>query len=132
MSQFTLNKSQRLKSRKTIETLFKKGKSFSVFPFRVVYVLHNNEAPVTEPVLAGFSVSNRYFKRAVKRNRIKRLMREAFRLQKLKLIEKMQSNKSLNVFFIYTHNELPEFDTCMKKMQIALTKLQGIVDEKNQ
>ncbi len=131
MAQFTLNKNQRLKSRKAIEALFKQGKSFSVFPFRVVYTLQEAEANIAEPILAGFSVSTRYFKRAVKRNRIKRLMREAYRLQKLPLLQKMPANKSLHLFFIYVHSEVPIFDVCFKKMSLTLSKLEAIVDEKN-
>ena len=79
---YTLNKDDRLKSRKAIEYLFKEGKSFSIFPLRVLYTINAASEKPTNNLRAGFSVSTRNFKKAVDRNRIKRLLREAYRLQK--------------------------------------------------
>ena len=93
---YKLGKQARLKSRKVIDCLFKDGKSFTVFPFRVIYQF--TKLPVTPDAFqlqAGFSVSKRHFKKAVDRNRIKRLMREAYRLQKNELetnIQKLPAN----------------------------------------
>ena len=77
---FTLGKQERLKSRKLIGRLYEEGEVLKVFPFRMVYIQteHNSKFPVQ----AGVSVPKRNFKRAVDRNRIKRLMRESYRLQK--------------------------------------------------
>jgi len=96
----TLGKNERLKSRKQIEQLFSKGKKFSITPFRVYYVFNETSNP---PLQSGVGVSNKNFKNAVDRNRIKRLVREAFRLQKISLQEKLKERKGqLIVFFIYT------------------------------
>lgn len=95
---YKLGKQARLKSRKAIDQLFKDGKSFTVFPFRVIYQF--TKLPVSPDAFqlqAGFSVSKRHFKKAVDRNRIKRLMREAYRLQKNELetnIQKLPANGS--------------------------------------
>ena len=86
MPQFSFLRSERLKSRKLIEQAFSKGKTIAVYPLRLVYT----EATLPEgagPVQAGFSVPRRAFRSAVRRNRIKRQMREAFRLNKKSLLE---------------------------------------------
>ena len=88
--QFTLKKDERLKRRKIIEQLFSEGRAVTAFPIRVQYKMVDQ---LTEPLQAGFSVSSRNFKRAVDRNRIKRLMREAYRLQKLPLEQALQTKE---------------------------------------
>lgn len=124
---FTLSPKERLKSRKIIERLFKEGKSFSHFPFRVIYVENENAEMALQ---AGFTVSARNFKKAVDRNRIKRLMREAYRLQKNRLREHLEeSRKSIAVFFVYTGNELPQYDFVFQKINTALQRLEKLVKE---
>ena len=80
---FGLGKRERLKSRKQIDNLFAEGKSFAVFPIRVTYSFMPTDGDAL--VQIGVTVSKRNFKKAVDRNRIKRLFREAYRLQKAEL-----------------------------------------------
>ncbi|HTQ65221.1 MAG TPA: ribonuclease P protein component [Puia sp.] len=123
-----MNKSARLKSRKLIEELFNDGKSFSYAPFKVFY-LHTQTDVFLQ---AGFGVSAKSFKRATDRNRIKRLTREAYRLQKKDLDEKLKVNHwHLAVFFIYIGKEIPEYPLIFKKMGSILKKLIQIADENN-
>jgi ribonuclease P protein component len=124
--QFTLGKKERLKSRKQIERLFNEGKKFVVSPFRIFFLVHAQQAmDGKQSVLQlGVGVSGKNFKRAVDRNRIKRLTREAWRLQNKELKEKLKlSGRQLNVFFIYTGRELPEYKSLSGKVAIALNKL---------
>lgn len=124
--QFTLGKDERLKSRKAIEQLFKDGKSFAVTPFRVYY------SPGALALQFGVGVSTRNFKKAVDRNRIKRLMREAYRLKKNSLqLSLMEKHKGLNLFFIYTGKELPDYKLVSGKVNIILEKLLKLLNENN-
>ena len=123
----TFKKEEKLKSGKLIELLFKKGLSFSNFPFKILYLFTKNNIA---PLQAGFAVSTKKFKHAVDRNRIKRLIREAYRLQKNELTGVLKFHeKFLIVFFIYTGNEIPEYVDVYEKMQSALIRLNKIVDE---
>ena len=130
--QFTLGKEERLKSRKQIEQLFDKGKSIVITPFRVYFLIDEmlNAQRSMFNVQFGVGVSARNFKKAVDRNRIKRLTREAWRLQKNEIAKKAkEAQRQLNVFFIYTGKELPDFKTVKDKVAIALKKLADKIDE---
>lgn len=129
----TLNKNQRLKSRKTIDALFKNGRSFSVYPFRVLYIIRPFESaaekklqiPATAPSLkAGFSAPSKNFKKAVHRNRIKRLIKEAYRLNQQQLNEYVSLQRiRLDIFFIYTGKDLPDQELVTGKISVVLQQL---------
>ena len=118
----TLHKSERLDRKKVIEKMFAGGsRSFSVFPLRVVYL------PVEEldvPVSILVSVSKRRFKRAVKRNRVKRQIREAYRLNKHLLSDALSGSQTrLAVAFIYLSDELVPSSVIEERMKIALSRI---------
>lgn len=124
--QFGLSKKEKLKSRKSIDTLFQNGKGFSVFPIRVTYLF----IPGEEELKIGVSASKRNFKKAVDRNRIKRLLREVYRLQKLELTEAIKnSGKKGTVFFTYTDKALPTFEAVKTAMTKCLARLQYKINE---
>ena len=80
LMKFTLGKEERLKSRKLIGRLYSEGESIKKFPLKMVYL--QTEHTSKYPTQVGVSVPKRLFKKAVDRNRIKRLLRESYRLQK--------------------------------------------------
>ncbi|MCO5241943.1 MAG: ribonuclease P protein component [Chitinophagaceae bacterium] len=126
---FTLSKQERLKSRKRIEQLFREGRSISVYPFRVLY-LPVADARLPDALQAGIAVSSKNFKKAVHRNKIKRLTREAYRLLKPDLQQKLVStNRQFLLMFIYTGKDLPDFLLLKEKVQVILNKLLQVIDE---
>ena len=120
---FTLRKPERLSKKKIIEKMFQGGesRSFTIFPLRVVFM----PAPELEvPLSLMVSVSKRHFQRAVKRNRVKRLMREAWRLHKQPLAHLLAARqKHLAVVLIYLADELPTNATIEQRVQTAILRL---------
>lgn len=128
MPQNTLGKNERLKSRKQIEFLFQQGQRFAAPLFRVFYAIKKKEPKETtgSPLQFGVGASSRFFKKAVDRNRIKRLGREAWRLQKQELLQVLEEqNKQLDVFFIYTGKELPAYAEVFAATTGIIQKLAG-------
>ena len=80
MMKNTLGKKERLKSKKLIEKLYKEGTSVKAFPLRMIFL--QTEHTSDYPAQVGVSVAKRNFKKAPDRNRLKRVMRESYRLQK--------------------------------------------------
>ena len=95
---FSYNKIEKLKSKKLIDKLFNEGRSINVFPLKLVYLETGLEDSV--PVKTGVSVSKRYFKNAVDRNRIKRLLRETYRLNKHELFNKITTKYAFMILYI--------------------------------
>lgn len=118
---FTYGKEEKLKSRKLIELLFAEGKSQSAYPLKVLYEIIENDKV---SLIAGVTVSSRRFKKAVDRNRIKRIVRETYRLQKLPISEALSKKGTcLALFFIYTGKDLPIFHEVFEKMKSVLRKV---------
>lgn len=126
----TLHKSERLDKKKVIEKVFSGGsRSFSVFPLRVVY-LPVEELEADASILV--SVSKRRFKRAVKRNRVKRQIREAYRKNKHGLLEVLAAKKCrLALAFIYLSDQLVESSLIEERMKTALARIAEKVADMN-
>lgn len=127
-SAHTFPKRERLKSRKLIGQLFREGKSFNIFPFKIYYLFAEKKE---QQLQAGFVVPGKLFKKAVHRNRIKRLMREAYRLEKRGLEQTMQNKQQqLVVFFVHTGRDLPQLSQLSGSMRSIIQKLTRIAHEK--
>jgi ribonuclease P protein component len=125
---YTLGKTERLKSRKKIEALFSGGQRITSVPFLVYYKVHNDSLP--SKLQAGFNASKKNFKKAVDRNRAKRILREVYRLQNTALKNRIKTGmKSMDIFIIYTGKELPVYNEVFVKFEPVLQKLMAIYDK---
>ncbi|OFX58597.1 MAG: ribonuclease P protein component [Bacteroidetes bacterium GWB2_41_8] len=122
MEGFTLHKEERLCSQKLIEDLFTSGESFLSYPLKVVFL--KTEQPQPYPVLAAFTVSKRNFKRAVKRNLLKRRIREAYRLHKPEFYTEITAKElHLAIMFVYIGKDITEYAQIEKSMISAFKKV---------
>lgn len=117
---YTFKKEERLCSKKLLEQLFSNGSSFLVYPFKINFLL--NDAVSVPQVQVLVIVSKRRFKRAVDRNRIKRLIKEAYRLNKeAELFCHLPQKILLSINYI--GKEIPEYDLVQKKLLKVFVKL---------
>jgi ribonuclease P protein component len=126
---FTFGKSERLSHKTQIDALFNEGLTFHLGSFKIIYELHATESKV--PVRVLVAVPSKKFRRAVDRNRLRRMIREAYRLHKYHLTGQMESVAcSLHVGFVYTADHAgPAFTELEKQMVSCLEKLGRIVRE---
>ncbi|MBR1513699.1 MAG: ribonuclease P protein component [Bacteroidales bacterium] len=116
-------KYERICKENDIALLFDKGKGVSVYPFRVVYLFRRDDSrPVTVRLLV--SVSKKRFHHAFKRNRVKRLMREAWRRNKGPLYEICEKdNISVDVALVYTATVIHSYDEMLAKTKKAVQEI---------
>lgn len=110
-------KSEKLKSSKTIESLFLEGKTHFKYPIKVFFLSKEN----LEANLAAFAVPKRKFKLAVDRNRVKRQLRETYRLNK-HTIEEGSGTKFVQLY-LYLGKAKPQYQELEKAMKYLLKKL---------
>lgn len=119
---FSYQSKEKLKSRKLMDQLFTVGKSVSLFPIKAMF--NETAVDLDFPVKVGVGVSSRNFKKAVDRNRIKRLLREAYRLNKQPLLDfATVNNKKIIIFFLFIDKVLPDFETLQNKIPLLIDKL---------
>lgn len=122
MNRFRFHKSQRLKNSKSISGLFESGIHLYKYPLKVMYRIHTGDSP---GVKAGFTVPGRNFRNAVDRNRLKRRMRESFRLNQPDLEEFLNSGPvGLNLFFIYTSTREEDYPVIDRALRFLIASLQ--------
>lgn len=110
---------EKLKSKKLLDELFSSGKKINAYPIKLVYKQLDFEDDTL--VKAGVSVPKRNFKKAVDRNRIKRLLREAYRLNKHIIYDGL--DKKYVCMFLYLGKEMPTFEELHSKIEHLLAKL---------
>lgn len=116
MLSYRFPKKEKLSRKKLWEAVFEKGERLRSFPL-TLYALRA-DLPEGVPVQAGFAVPKRSFKKAVDRNRIKRLMREAYRLEKAGRFNNMQGTYAF--VFLYLGKEMPDFNKVSRAMKTIL------------
>jgi len=115
---YTLNKQEKLKSKKLIEELFLHGDSVKLFPLRLTYL--QKEHTSSYPAQAAFSVPKRNFKLAVDRNRVKRLLREVYRKEKYTVYNSVTSPFVYMITFM--GKKEPKYSDLESKMKQLLEK----------
>ena len=120
MIKYTFCKEERLCRKGGFEELLSSGYSFVSYPLRVV---------IRFPARIAVSVSKRRFKRAVKRNRVKRLIRETYRLNKNILYSYIPEDKTMDILFIYLHDEIFEYGKIEKAITGAIKKIRSYIEK---
>jgi ribonuclease P protein component len=119
---FTFKKDERLANRKLIQLLFRNGYSFFVSPFKVIYLETNLPSPAPAQVIV--TVSKKSFRHAVKRNAVRRIVKEAYRLNKGKLYNVLEKrDKKYAIALIYIGKTIPEFQTTEQKILEVIERL---------
>ena len=114
---FSYPKVHKLKSKKSIDLLFTKGKSVSKYPLRLVYAVADEQHMGGEMMKMGVSVSKKYFKHAVDRNYFKRVLRETYRLHQHLLRESL-TEPYIFMFFYQTKERLSYAEIEQKTIQL--------------
>ncbi|PIA78968.1 ribonuclease P protein component [Gaetbulibacter sp. 4G1] len=122
----TYPKKEKLKSKKLIEQLFAEGQSVSAYPLRLAYLQtrFDNDYIIAK---TGVSVSKRIFKTAVDRNRIKRLLRESYRLNKADYFNNITTQYAFMI--LYIGKEKPTLSQVETKMKHLFEKFLDKVSE---
>ena len=119
-----LPKSQRIYLKKAVQTLFEEGKGFSLYPFRVVVHLYDADSQDVAIPRILVSVSKKRFHHAIKRNRVKRLIRESWRKNKSDLLKLCQANnKTLDVALVYNATVILTYQEIEGKMKQVVERL---------
>ncbi|MCW5514697.1 ribonuclease P protein component [Muriicola sp. Z0-33] len=124
---FTFPKKEKLRNKRTIDRLFKEGQSVSVYPLKLIYL--NITIPAEAKIQTAVAVPKSNFKSAVKRNRVKRLMRESYRQNKQYIFNNMEGNFAF--LFLYLGKDMPTYAVVEKSMLTIFKKLvKRLSDEK--
>ncbi len=115
---FKYSKKDKLKSKKLIEQLFNEGKAVTVYPLRLIYL--KTEFEDGSVLKTGVSLSKRLHKTAVSRNKMKRLLREAYRLNKPLYFN--NSSTSYAFMILYLSKDGMTFDEVNDKMKRLFDK----------
>ena len=118
----SFSKEEKLKSRKMIGEIFEKGHVVKAYPIRIQFLFHDMED--LAPCQVGVSVPKRKFKRAVDRNRIKRQLREVYRLNKSNFVDQLEKKeKKIAMMIIFTASKACDYHDIEKAVKASLSKI---------
>lgn len=123
---YTYQKKDKLKSRKQTQFLFSNGSAITIHPIRLLYTFETDlsESFPAGQLQTGVGAPSRYFKKAVQRNRVKRLLREGYRLEKPNFTQVLKlSNARLNLFFLYVDVDIQSQQQIQATIKMLLQKL---------
>ena len=125
MPNYTLPRSERLRSLKAIRRMFGEGRGGFVYPFRYIWIADEQEGESEgRGIEVMFSVPKKFHKRANKRNLLKRRTREAYRLNREELCERIsQAGVEVNLAFIYSTKEVHSYKTVENAVQKILAQV---------
>lgn len=125
MPNYTLPRSERLRSLKAIRRMFGEGRGGFVYPFRYIWIADKQEGESEgRSIEVMFSVPKKFHKRANKRNLLKRRTREAYRLNREELCERIsQAGVEVNLAFIYSTKEVHSYKTVENAVQKILAQV---------
>lgn len=129
MKQLSFGKTEKLCSHKRIEELFVSGQSFLCYPVKTIWMKFE-AATDNQPVQVAFSVPKRLFKRAHDRNRLKRLMRESYRLSKPDwVVYCRERNLQIVMMMVYVGKEIHDFNKIRPAITSSLSRLRKAVEQ---
>lgn len=118
---FTFTKAERITGEKRVDAIFASGKSFISYPLRVVYLQHE-QSPIHSCSIL-ITVPKKRIKKAVHRNRIKRLIRESYRLSKELVNDIELGEQSLDIAFVYVKDTVSDYKEIQKGVKKALKQI---------
>lgn len=128
----TFPKCEHLKSKSSIDKMFSKGKSVFVFPCKVYYTLSEDTEKASVPPQVLFSVSKRGFKNASDRNRIKRQLKESYRLNKSILNIDSPNARIESIAFVYVSRKKEPYAFIERKLKASLYRLSELIEGEKQ
>lgn len=121
MERATLSAIERIKNSKEITTLIREGRAFFLSPFKVYY---SWQVGCKVPVRVAFAVPKKKFSKAVMRNNLKRMSREAFRLQKQDLVAlSKKQDQQLNILFMYQRSRVYTYQEIQKAIGASIAEI---------
>lgn len=131
MPSFSFSKNEKLCGEIRIGKLFSEGKAFIVFPLRVVFLKSDEHSGTSVKVM--ISVPKKKIRKAVDRNRIKRLIREAYRINKPAFVSEIkEKDLHLHIAFTYVSDKESDFSHINEKIHLALGKILNTFNEEKE
>ena len=121
MALFSFSKKERLKNKIEIESLFSEGNRFFEYPFNVIWKLYSNSDSTLKMAV---SVPKKKIPNATDRNKIKRLVREAFRKNKTIIQQPLEAkNVKLHLMLVYSQSSIISMSEIEDKISVTLQRL---------